>query len=147
MIARFTTLLPFVMTVKQDGCLKAYPFSYGEYRVTVFPPLQSRISYEEAATFPSVSLGEIASRLEPESSQGATTKMSINDVPTIQADLLQIDFSKDEFDRRHLPFEASMPHHLEVGDPKPQLAFGIANELIAKLRTISRGPMLRPLDA
>lgn len=59
----------------------------------------------------------------------------------VVANLLQIDFRKSRF--RRLPLPA---HALKDGDPAPAAAFEVANQWIARLRTVYRAPQMVPLD-
>jgi hypothetical protein len=62
----------------------------------------------------------------------------MDDAPTIQANLLQIDFQKADFDRRRRPEPD--------GDPPIQLAFAIANQLLKRIRTVTGGTDVKPVS-
>ncbi len=63
--------------------------------------------------------------------------MLVNGNKVAQVNVLTLDFTKDEFDRAKRQ-DASV-------DPKPELAFDIANEVLARIRVYSRLHQIRPL--
>ncbi len=79
----------------------------------------------------------------------------LDGVPSIQANLLVVDFRKEDFDRRCLlqpPYfevsDASTPtSHFAEGDPPPAAAFEVVNQFLVRLRTLTRGNQIRSLNA
>ncbi|HKA07561.1 MAG TPA: hypothetical protein VKD71_09910, partial [Gemmataceae bacterium] len=65
MIARFTALLPYFITIRHDEGLSPHEFRLEPYGVTLYPPVQARVAYSELGMYSSLSFGEAIQRLEP----------------------------------------------------------------------------------
>ena len=140
MIARLRILLPFNFSVRQGDELPPHEFIYGEYRVRIYPPCQAAVDPADVETLSPVPLRDIIEQLRPADVQTATHSIRMDDAPTIQANLLQIDFLKADFDRRRiLP-----PDVLGAGDPPIRLVFELANGFLARVRTVTRGSEIKP---
>ncbi len=140
MIARLRILLPFNFSVRQGDELPPHEFIYGEYRVRIYPPCQAAVDPADAETLSPVPLRDIIEQLRPADVQTATHSIRMDDAPTIQANLLQIDFLKADFDRRRI-----LPGGLlEAGDPPIRLVFELANGFLARVRTVTRGSEIKP---
>jgi len=81
----------------------------------------------------------------------ATNAILMDGAPTIQADMLQIDFLKADFDRRRSSITKTTPEDfLNTGDPPVSLAFRALNSFLATIRTVTQGfviKLLMPGDA
>lgn len=145
MIARFRVLLPFAFSVRQGDDLKPCEFVLGDYRVRIHPPSQATIDPADTEAVSPVPLCNALEGLRPLDPQNTTDSILMDGVPTIQANLLQIDFLKAEFDRRQLG--APPPEGLEaLGDPPVRLVFSIANNFLASIRTLTRGSQVKILS-
>jgi hypothetical protein len=131
MIARFRVLLPYAISVRQGDVLPPFELVLNEYRVRIYPPFRASVDPRDAETMSPFPAVEVARQLAPEEPQGATETIRMDGAPTVQANLLQIDFQKADFDRR--------PRPKPNGDPPIQLAFAIANQLLGRIRTVSGG--------
>jgi hypothetical protein len=148
-IARFTTLLPFIICVKPDEPLDPCAFDRDGYRVIVYPPKQARVAHGQLGALAGIPYADIVRGIEAAEPQTPSAAVDVDGVPAVLANLLQIDFVKDEFDRTPIDTLAErLPRtdRADLGDPCPRLAFEIANNAIARLRTLNRGCELRPLD-
>jgi hypothetical protein len=94
-----------------------------------------------------VSLGELIGRLAPAEPQTPTHMVQIGGEPTIQANLIRVDFSKESFDRRPFPTADDRPSLSAWGEPPARLGFDLVNSAIARIRTLGRGCDLQQLDA
>ncbi len=141
MIARFRILLPFNLSVRQGDELPPHEFTHGEYRVRIYCPCQAAVDPADAETLSPVPLGDIIEQLRPADVQTATHSIRMDDAPTIQANLLQIDFLKADFDRRRI-----LPGGLEAGDPPIRFVFELANGFLARIRTVIRGGEIKPVS-
>src|SRR5262249_34919266 len=121
--------------------LKPYEFVLESYTVKVYPPLLAEIDHAAVDPAAGMSLGEIFERLQPAAPQRPSAVFSIDDCPTIAANLIQIDFRKETFDRRAVQTE-SLEEFRRRGDPPPLLALQIANDLIVRIRSLTRAPHL-----
>jgi hypothetical protein len=72
-------------------------------------------------------LTDVGDRLGPVDPQTPTELVLIDGHPTIQADAISIQFQADEFDRR-----------TDADEPLVELGFRMANDLLARLRTLGR---------
>src|SRR5262249_15211253 len=118
MLARFTVLLPFSLTVPQGESLQPYEFQRGAYRIKIYPPLQANIDYAELGMCSPLSLGEIILKVQPAPPK-TTDMVLINNAPTIQMNLLQIDFMKEDFDRSP---SSDPERQLDTGEPPARFA-------------------------
>jgi hypothetical protein len=144
MIARFTVLLPFILSVRQGDDLPVYELEQSEYRIRIYPPCSAAVDPSETETVSSVPQAEVLKRLRPAESQTATELIKMDKVPTIQANLFQIDFIKPDFDRRHSTATTS-EEFLTEGDPSLKFIFDLVNRILLQVRTITRGSPIRPV--
>jgi len=133
--ARLRILLPYKISVG-DGpqVLAPHERNEGDYRVQVHPPYRSCADRTLLEPDSPGAVANLVPQLEPADPQPATKLILLDGVATVQADALRIDFWKDEFDRSH-----------GTDDPPTELCFEIANQLLARLRTLSRAPVIRPV--
>lgn len=144
MIARFTVLLPFFLSVRQGDELPVYEIEQNEYRIRIYPPCSAAVNPSETETLSSVPQADVLMRLRPAESQTATDLIRMDNAPTIQANLIQIDFTKPDFDRRHIT--ASKPEeNLTEGDPSLKFIFDLVNSFLSRVRTITRGSQISPV--
>lgn len=145
MIARVRILLPFYLFVPKEENLSPLHFDEDEYRIKIYPPCQAAIDPKSLDALSPIPPRSVLELLRPSETQD-TTLVQIDGRPAVLANLLQIDFLKHDFDRRHVTY--SRPEELESkGDPPIDLGFALANRFLGKLRTISRGVKVRPLSA
>jgi hypothetical protein len=134
-IARFRILLPFAIAIPQNENLDPHEFDRGTYRIRVHSPYRTVLDPHDVEMRSNVPLLESIDKLGPTANLPANDTVRVNGVQTYDANALQIDFIKDEFDRRRA--KAS-----NEGDPPPELGFDIANEFLQALRTVSRASMI-----
>lgn len=133
MIARFRVQLPFTFLVQEGVFLSNFGNTVSGYEVVVRGPLQTRRkapSAEIGATVPLVVLGE---EIIPANPPRTLDGVSIDGQKAIQADLIQLDFRKADFNRQNVPGNSA-------GDPPEQLVFQIVNSLLRRLRSVSQAP-------
>lgn len=146
MIARLTILLPFTLSVRQVDRFGEYEFDLGEHRVKIYPPCQAAVNPRDTEAVSPVPMNDVLELLKPADVQEVTDSILMDGAPTIQANLLQIDFAKAAFDRRRPPATAS-PEDLEThGDPSARLAFAVANSFLARIRSITRGSQVKSVS-
>jgi hypothetical protein len=121
MIARFTTLLPFVIHVP-DGPLSEIAMSLngGEYEVTYWPPMQGLMPLAAIESDRDIGLGNIPPLLRPKEPQTASDHVLIDGSLTVPADLVRIDIKAHDFDRRRSMDETFC-------DPHDNLLFTLLN--------------------
>ena len=140
MVARFTTLLPFVIYVP-DGPLPEIAMSLngGEYEVTYWPPMQAFMPLAAIEADRDIALGNIPLLLRPKEPQRASDHVLIDGARTVPADLVRIDIKAREFDRRRSMDETFC-------DPHGDFLFTLLNSYLSRIRTVTRSPMIRFLD-
>ena len=141
MLARLRVLLPFEFSLPLRPELAPQEFELPPYHVRILPPCRAaiepaRISMTEAP------LIEIAHSIAPAPTQ-PQGQVEVNGVPTVQANLFQIDFAKLDFDRRRSTIEGLTPATLELGDPSITFAFSVLNNWINRYRHLTRSVNVR----
>jgi hypothetical protein len=114
MIARLWISLPFHITVPEGEVFNVYEYDDSGYKIRIYPPRRS----------------QKAPPLDGE------TQMSIDGVNAFQADLLNIEFMKENFDRnKNGPI-----------DPSEDLINRVANSFLLRLRHVTKAPQVRMID-
>lgn len=143
MIARFTALLPFSLTMHAGHNLRPVEVEFEGLKARVHPPQQGSPAAPMHPLLPQLyDLAASSKRLypgQPTVVDGAT----LNDTPIFPADLIVIDFIRESFDRSMEL--ASRGDKMETDPPLP-VAFGLANNLLDRLRSVSRGGIIKPID-
>lgn len=114
MIARIHILLPFALTVPEKEQYPIYEYVVDDYRIRIYPPEKS----EKADIYTDAE------------------DIKINGVTAFNADVLRIDFQKENFNRT----ESS-----EL-DPPPELINGIANDFLACLRYVANASKVKMIE-
>ena len=132
MIARFRVRLPFSFLVPAKLTFPEIDTAMAGYRVVLRGPLQSRkpTSNETAAAVPVVVIGE---EIIPANPPRILDQVSIDGREAFQADLIQLDFHKADFNRQNAVRNSPT-------DPPEELAFKIVNSLLRRLRSVSQAP-------
>ena len=130
MIARFFILLPFDLFITESDPLSAMDVTSPDHRIRVYPP----ILYAERPKPTDSLLAQGLRKLSPPS---FSENLLVNGRKVAQVNVLTVDFIKAGFDRSTLPHTPP--------DPKPELAFEIANEILARIRVYSRAFQIKPL--
>jgi len=133
MIARFAILLPFDLFVREGDELPTLDLSASAYQIRVHP-----LAHSTERPKPTDSVLRSVSSLENARVAPFTETLQVGGRRTAQVNVLVMDFSKPEFDRTAEPNVAA--------DPAPELAFGIANLILARIRVYSRAFDIRPLE-
>jgi hypothetical protein len=114
MIARLLVLLPYHLAVPEGEEFPVFQYEDRGHRVSAHPPRKSD---------------------RPTSVDGPD-EVRLDGVRAIEADVLQIDFQKDAFDRRE-----------EIlFDPPLEVIRDAINWFLARLRYAARAPQVRPVD-
>lgn len=144
MLARLRILLPFKITIPEGENLQPQEYDVAPYRVVLHPPLQADIDIAaELADLTAPLLG-LDRGLIPAAPPRATDAILLDGRRTIQANLLQVDFFKDQFDRRRSVGEAG-----PGDDPPLVLGFELANSLLRRFRSVAqaaRATVISPLN-
>jgi hypothetical protein len=136
MIARFRILLPNLIALPLGHDLAPYEREVDGERVRIFPPFKSRVDRAWLAVdsqTPFVEIGA-ALALDPLDPPPVAPGIEIDGDPVFLADALRVDVLRDEFDRR-----------LGAEDPPAALAFKAANDLLGRLRMLSRAAHVKPV--
>jgi hypothetical protein len=112
-LARLSLPLPFSVAVSKTAAFTIYEYKWEGYIVRVFPP----------------SYTEVRPVTDPD-------EITVNDEPGVLANVLRIDFQKDEFDRTSGG----------ALDPSEQIITHAVNSFLMRLRHVARGYNVRPPD-
>ena len=115
MIARINIILPFALTVPENATYNIYNYEYKEYKIVCHPPLN---------------------KSDKANSYSNSQEVTINSIKTYNADILQIDFIKGEFDRRQ---ESDF-------DPKIEDISYVVNDVMTRMRYVLSASQIRALN-
>jgi hypothetical protein len=140
-IARFRILLPYGLYLRSDGQLSPHRFTYGLYQIAIHPPYQAVIDPSDAASSSEVAARDILEQLEPASPPKVSQFVLMDEISTVHANMLQIDFHKDDFDRRPATVRVDQSE-----DPLIALAFELVNAFLASIRSATKAGHIKPLE-
>jgi len=132
-IARFTTLLPFDLLIREGDLLPAFDLEAYGYRIRFYPP--TTFTDRPASTDSVLSPLFALSRIQP---VNFTETLLVDGRRTGRVNVLVIDFNKETFDRSR--------DKTPLTDPPATVAFGIANSVLARIRVYSRSWEIKPLE-
>lgn len=133
MIARFRALLPFVLTVPVDEALAPFEFDWASYRVRVPSPLSLDVD-------PNTPLFVLLQQLGSSNVRSPTTALRVNGVPVFEANVLQLDFLSDSFDRTRSSWGAA-----GGDDPPASVLLAVANQVLDRIRVVTGAAWVRNL--
>lgn len=133
MIARYSIALPFVLPVTPTG-LRPFTLS-GVLPCLVHPPLAVRFP-QNTTGFDQSYLDSVTGALSGATSLPVDPTYLVDDEPALLSNLLRLDFSQESFNRLRATEEL---------DPQPEVAFEVANDLIRRVRSITRATWLYEL--
>lgn len=132
MLARILVQLPQPILAPADTELVSEDHDVGGYGVRLYPPRRSRLASQPAA--PVLERGHL---LRPDPAPPVKDSVRMNGSEVIEADVLQIDFTGQDFERRR----AAPPDNELL-----LLAFDIANGFLSRIRTLGRAMQLKLLS-
>lgn len=139
MIARYSLLLPFEFTLGADLILPTLKLSLGGERIVVHQPTRAMLDTRDLHPASEAPLGELPLKLMP-APPVPTFAVTVDGKPTIHANLLIVDFVRDQFDRRRdAPVGTS-------ADPPVEQAIEAANEVLRRIRILARASNARLLN-
>jgi hypothetical protein len=141
MIARLKLLLPYCFSISDDLVLSPYEYKYNEYKIIIYPPYQTALDYHAICNSSPAQTEEILKSMNPSNELILNDKILMNGKPSIQANLLQIDFIKDFYDRR---IEVVSKDYFN--DPSTELILKVVNGLINSIRVVTIGSLIKPVD-
>jgi hypothetical protein len=144
-IARFRILLPFTLSIRQGDEFPLIELTSADTKVRIYPPVPAHVE-ASALDVRTTPLLEVIELLRPSATQPVRPEISIDGRATIPGNLLQIDFSRDDFDRRWPKDATQMMELWEGGDPSGIELFRVANGFLAAMRTVVRGPYIRDVS-
>jgi hypothetical protein len=130
MIARYYILLPFDLFITEDEAWSTIELTSEGLRLRVYPPLLTAVRLNPTDTV--MAQANVLKTLSPPT---FTENVRVGGKKVAQVNVLTIDFIKSEFDRSD---DAPL-------DPKPELAFEIANDVLGRIRVFSRAFQIKPL--
>jgi hypothetical protein len=130
MIARFSILLPFDLLITENEQWASVDLTSPDHRVRIYVPFLAADRPQAIATV----LGATQIPMKPPS---FTDNMLVGGKRVAQVNVLIMDFMKDQFERADDP---KVSH-----EPKPEVAFEIANEFLMRIRIYSRVAEIIPV--
>jgi len=121
MLARVHIVLPYALTIPEKENYKVYAYEIEGYQVRFYMPERS----ERADTY------------------NDAESIQINGVKAFNADVLRIDFQKDQFDREE---EKENQRNFDC-DPPINLIKDIANDFLNRLRYVTNGSKIKLLES
>ncbi len=137
MLARFQILLPYDLLIR--GGAEYVPWHLAEWEgmdVVIHPPARAIVDRADLAMGSTKPMQAGLSDLRPQLPAVPSAYIDVDGERAIEANLLVIDFRKESFDRA-----TDAPT-----DPSVATAFEIANDVLARVRYLLRGPQQKPLD-
>jgi hypothetical protein len=155
MIARYRFLLPYLIDVDASATFEELIFTFSGYIVRVYPPLQAPVILAETDWRSPVPLVDVLGRMRatspPECSPAFRIQSYPYDIANLQAadfaraapsyaaNLIQIDFTAESFERRFEDISLPPP------DPPLETARQVANLFLAALRSTTSASFVEPL--
>jgi hypothetical protein len=134
MIAQIFILLPYRFAVPAGSALPAFDMTLDGQTARVFPPYRSQVDRSTLDVDSPNALTSIADQIGPQVPPETTEQVLIDGSPTVLTDALCIEFRREDFDRRS-----------EAEEPLVDIAFQMANDLLARLRTLGRAGQVKPV--
>ena len=147
MIARFNIALHYPIFLQLGTSFEPAEIERDGYRIKVHPPHQSIYegSYTDLAT--DVPLQQRVQGLEENVCIRVNELISLDGIAAYKANMLTVDFFKDDFVRPRILIEGSSIDNCEIlfdhGDPPARLAFEIANDYLGRLRALLRSHVVK----
>ena len=139
MIARYSLLLPFEFTMDAELTLPPLSLSIGGERVAVHLPERAALNPRDLDASSEAPMGEAPLKLIP-AARVPVRSITADGKPAVLANLLTVDFFRDNFERQR----DSPPDH--PADPPFELAVAAANEVLGRIRLLSRASNARLLN-
>ena len=140
MIARFRTLLPYLIWMRQDDTFVPEEFDRDGFRFKVYAPHQAPANATALAD-PMITASDAVYALHPADPSLIDTAVALGGKSTVRANVVQIDGSKPDFDRRR-----TTAGNLAADDPPINLLFEVLNSMLYRLRSVTRSPFIHPIS-
>jgi len=144
MIARFRVLLPFTLYIRSADHLEPFEFSFRGYRTKAYPPMLAVLNQAETQSL-AIATNKLIEQIRRAETQTSTNWIIMDGAPSIPGNLIQIDFLKDDFDRRRLE-SLTLADWTNRGDPPIVVAFEASNRILSKIRAVARGGVIKYVD-
>jgi hypothetical protein len=135
MIARLHILLPYAFSIRADQGFPTYDLEVEGETARVYPPYKAQVDRSALEVDSPLELSALGAQLQPADPQPTTPFVLLDGSETVQADALQVDFIREVFERRR-----------GTDDPPVELGFRVANDLLARLRTLGRAGQVKPVS-
>ena len=140
MIARFAVLLPFSFSIQEGLDMKPVEIEQEGYRILIHPPCQGSLANPIHPLMPNAyDLPATEIRLTPALAPFPVKALNVNGRSTIVADLIVIDFFAQDFDRR------KDSGGKDSQDQLVKIAFVLTDQMIDRLRLVTRSPWAKPV--
>jgi hypothetical protein len=139
MIARYSLLLPFEFTCDAELALPPLSLSLGGERIAVHHPERALLNPHDLHAASEAPIGEAPLKLMP-APRVPVRSITVDGRPAILANLLTVDIFRENFERRR---DAPLD---QPADPPFELAVAAANEVLGRIRLLSRASNARLLN-
>jgi hypothetical protein len=133
MVGRWRVLLPFQISVRSGDSLSPEEFTRDGYVIRIHKPYRSNVDYSDLRFESPAPLHHVTEQLTPAEPQPLIDRVQIDGAPVVLADAVQIDFIREEFDRR-----------IGADDPPMRLMLAVLTGFLSRLRAVAQAPHVRP---
>src|SRR5262245_12148888 len=91
--------MPFTLSIPANQELHPVEVQCERYRVRILQPRVASISYSEAMQNLTLTVHQVSQRVLTVDPQPVSNEILINEIPTFQANLFQMEFHAPDFDR------------------------------------------------
>jgi len=141
MIARFSVRLPFVLSIPECVSFPAIETQIDGYDIRIHQPYFADAA--DAGSFKNENSDLVSGIQNYMKAQPYrySEHVLINETKSAEANLLWIDFIRDNFDRRK-----TVAPNPRSDDPPQTLCFNVLNSFLVRLRSATRAPEIKPLE-
>lgn len=140
MIAKLSIILPFPLLIPKGQVLNPHSFHTDGIKVTMLPPTQAALSTAALIRLPETAFHEIIENIKPVDKLEFDDRVRVNGSPTLKANLLQIEFQKNHFDR-------TRRDGIDVLEfPEVRFMFETLNRFLHKVRTVAQAHHIKEID-
>jgi hypothetical protein len=140
MIARYSFLLPYTFSVKNGSTFSFQEFKREGYIIRLFPPQQCAVDTARFDVSKGASVDELADQIRPARSLEANKHVLLDGLPSIDANLILIEFHGREFRRSKDAIDFTRI------DPPIVEALEIANLFLVRYRFLVRDCGITPIS-
>ncbi len=136
MIARLRILLPFKFYIPENQTLEEIDLEIVDSRIKIYPPFQCNVDHDSVIGLSSQDINRVISNLSVIQSPKSSEIVRVEGIPTFEANLLQLDLSRESFNRENDNRSFLVEDFL----------FEIVNDFLGKISVLTKGVKVKPMD-